>query len=976
MRGVDDRDRSGRRHGAVVRRCRWGLALLLSAAAPLALTGPAAAEPPATPVGAYVANGPVYDIARSAGRTFIGGDFTRVGRRFGAGVTLSFTGSRLAFPEVAGGEVRAAVSDGDGGWYIGGTFTHVGGQPHVALAHIEGDGSVDGNFIPVATLDGAPAQVNALAYSTTGPDAGWLYVGGRFDKIGRGGGEPRENLAALNGLDGRAHRDFGPVTRCPNVPSCSPAVRALALAQPTLQVENAPAPVPLLFVGGDFRQLGPSDGPPAIPGLGAVWGVGSREAVGSPNAGALLQNETGSTIWKVSDPGPSSVKALALPADLTASDVSFPIYVGGDLGTSFDAYSRLAAFQVRIDPATHAPAQLSRFSEWKPWANGTVRGVAATAGTIYFGGDFTTVGSPGVGPPHLASMGSIPRGVNNAWWNASSPAGPPTMGQPFGGGLPTPARAVASNGSTVFVGGRFDEGVRAFTTSGVTAPGWVAPVPDGPVATLATAGGALYAGGEFRALESRPRTGLAAFDSQGMLLDTWAPQLTSSTVDPPQVRALAASDSTVFVGGQFDSVAGATRKNLAAVDATSGALHGFQPAVTRAGGSPQVKALALVGSSLYVGGAFDHVGGASRGNLATVDAGSGSVSGWDPQANDIVYDVLPACGEVFVGGAFTKVGGQDRGRIAALDAGAGKATGWRADATGAVLALARSGSTIYAGGSFAHIGGLDREKLAGLNIRDARLTGLNPLSDGPVSAVAAQGGAVYAGGQFSSIGGQDRRNLAALDPGTGAALGWNPQPNAIVRALVLSGDAIYAGGDFQAVGATAQSAMATFGPGAGEPQPEACIGTLTTLDGQLGAAGSAVGGETVPRAATPGGTAPFARLSRVAVLPARLRVGRRALVLRFTLSRPARVRVLVQRRSFVRCKARPGRPTRRRCAVYRRFASLTVTGKRGVNRVTFRRQRIAGRRLSAGRYRALLSVLPVGGGTRNAPAYFRMTRRR
>ena len=82
------------------------------------------------------------------------------------------------------------VSDGAGGWFIGGDFSRIGAvaQQH---RHIRSDGQLDGGFDP-----GADGRVTALARS-----GGTVYVGGLFGRIG---GRQRRFLAALRASDGRA----------------------------------------------------------------------------------------------------------------------------------------------------------------------------------------------------------------------------------------------------------------------------------------------------------------------------------------------------------------------------------------------------------------------------------------------------------------------------------------------------------------------------------------------------------------------------------------------------------------------------------------------------------------------------------------------------------------------------------------------------------------------------------------------------
>ena len=80
------------------------------------------------------------------GILYVGGTFDHVGPRTGPGVPLdiSTASPMTGFPRVEGSYpftpfVYAAVSDGKGGWFIGGTFITVGGQGRQKLAHIASD---------------------------------------------------------------------------------------------------------------------------------------------------------------------------------------------------------------------------------------------------------------------------------------------------------------------------------------------------------------------------------------------------------------------------------------------------------------------------------------------------------------------------------------------------------------------------------------------------------------------------------------------------------------------------------------------------------------------------------------------------------------------------------------------------------------------------------------------------------------------
>jgi hypothetical protein len=105
-----------------------------------------------------------------------------------------------------------------------------------------------------------------------------------------------------------------------------------------------------------------------------------------------------------------------------------------------------------------------------------------------------------------------------------------------------------------------------------------------------------------------------------------------------------------------------------------------------------------------------------RNHIAALSAATGAATAWNPDAGGAsftgVFALAVSGSTVYVGGDFTSIGGQTRNCIAALDAATGVATAWNPNAAGRVLALAVSGSTVYAGGGFAHVGGETRKSFA------------------------------------------------------------------------------------------------------------------------------------------------------------------------------------------------------------------------------------------------------------------------
>lgn len=132
----------------------------------------------------------------------------------------------------------------------------------------------------------------------------------------------------------------------------------------------------------------------------------------------------------------------------------------------------------------------------------------------------------------------------------------------------------------------------------------------------------------------------------------------------------------VYVGGTFDKVRppGAepgrrevARKNFAAFDATTGAL--LPCAQSFSGGGNTVRALKASpnGEVLYVGGSFDKAGKTGVSSAVALNRADCSLrKEFRPDVSSYVRAIEVMGDSVYLGGDFTLVNGQDRERIAAL----------------------------------------------------------------------------------------------------------------------------------------------------------------------------------------------------------------------------------------------------------------------------------------------------------------------
>jgi Domain of unknown function (DUF5122) beta-propeller len=327
---------------------------------------------------------------------------------------------------------------------------------------------------------------------------------------------------------------------------------------------------------------------------------------------------------------------------------------------------------------------------------------------------------------------------------------------------------------------------------------------DGRVQAIARIGDWLYVGGSFTAVSGKPRAGLARINATSGAVDSsWTADVAGS------VLALAASPdgATLYVGGEFTSVAGVSRDNLAALSAATGAVTTWNPGPNRS-----VQALAVATDRVYVGGKFARIGGVARAKLAAVSAVTGAVDpAFTPNPDQWVAALRLADGRLFAGGFFTAIGGAGQAYLAELSPVTGAATGWRPSLTCPVYALdvvpATPDATVYVA-----CGGSGGSALAFSTSSNTRRWLVK--TNGNLHAVAYLDGAVYLGGHQTTVSGADRKKGAAVDAATGALTGWNPSFNSTygIWAMLVVDGRLWAGGDFTKVGTTRQLHLARFSP--------------------------------------------------------------------------------------------------------------------------------------------------------------------
>jgi uncharacterized delta-60 repeat protein len=266
--------------------------------------------------------------------------------------------------------------------------------------------------------------------------------------------------------------------------------------------------------------------------------------------------------------------------------------------------------------------------------------------------------------------------------------------------------------------------------------------------------GKILIGGSFTALgvwendslDQYPRHGIGRFNPDGSLDLTFNPG-TAGTV----VRSLAVQqDGRILVGGSFSLIGpggGMPRHNIARLNRDGSVDTTFDPGAG-GGPAPAVRALAAANSGIFVGGRFTALGGGGLGTIARGNVGRLQLSGAldtsfvpGPGAES-TSEPLPIVesllllpnGQIMLGGWAVAVAGAPR-HLARLNADGSLDVGFNPDPNGRVNTLAmQPDGRILVGGAFTSLGGEVRNRIARLGAPvpsrftdDPLIPGITPL---------------------------------------------------------------------------------------------------------------------------------------------------------------------------------------------------------------------------------------------------------
>ncbi len=404
-------------------------------------------------------------------------------------------------------------------------------------------------------------------------------------------------------------------------------------------------------------------------------------------------------------------------------------------------------------------------------------------GIVYIGGYFYNLG----GQSSRMLLGAVDSSAGNATnWNPSN-AGPSGS---FG-----VSQFIYAN-HQIYMCGSFSQlnGVNRICLAkmdenGIINTSWNpgATITGNGVSSICLYGGKLCAAGDFSSLGGQNRNNLVALDTATGLATSWVPATTGGSSN--NIRAVGASGSKIYIGGNFTSVGSKQISYLAALDTGTGAAYNWNPGLNNV-----VFDLTVCGSTVYAGGYLTAAGLTTRNNLAAIDLATGRLKSWNPNADGAVNALAFAKGRIYAGGSFSYIGGGYKPNLAFIDTSTGTSVqAIPAGAGGYVLALAVTGNRLYAAGNY----GLVAYNL----ITGSLINSFHPTFDySVVTSLCPSGNIIYGGGYFSTVNGQSHSMVAAFDTATDLPTSWSPILSGIsANAIAINGSKVYIGGQFSTV---------------------------------------------------------------------------------------------------------------------------------------------------------------------------------
>jgi hypothetical protein len=700
----------------------------------------------------YSPDGPINSIIAKGDTLIVGGNFNHVGKYTGGGALLSPNTDEpdLLFPKINGG-IKCSSSDGNGGFYILGSFfkeSENSNNSKTRIEHILANNTFEANF----SLTLSSPYINYILYHN-----GVLYIGS--DVPYTIDGQAVDKLAAIN------------VT-----------TKAIQSWIPALTVSVGNTAVNKIFAKGHTLYI--------IGNFSAVGGIVREDA-------AAIEIGTGTVrAW---NPRPNWVNYT------TYNDLVFyndKIVIGGSFDNaqlpSYTQYNcavidTLSGQSVNfLFGNNRIPLYYVAFVERLQIKDNTL--------FVYTSGTFDT---------RVTAINLITSGL--LWMKYFNNIAQPKdmvvidnslflMGSGFEKVYTTNQTNDPANFERDIIGG-----AKLDIATG-NLQNWFPDPTDwnqNLIWTMSASNNKIFIGGIFTHLNSLKRVGVYMYNTT---TETILPFKINFRYDYPAttVYSMKLSGENLYVGGGLSWQAQGDYSILG-FNVNSGTILNWYP--PKLGFIGQINAIEINDQFVFVGGIYltEPSGGLGRINLFAIDKATGLLNNWSPNPNSEVRGLNLYNNQLYVGGDFTTIAGQNRNRAASFNISNLSLTNWNPNANGKVYSIHPRSGTIWLGGEFSNVGGATRNLLAGVEPS----TGANSINSttnfwgSPVISLNSKGCKLFIGGFFQANNTSICNSLSFFDLNTNALIPTNnfcmtldAQSPSFIRNTAFIGNDLYFAGTF------------------------------------------------------------------------------------------------------------------------------------------------------------------------------------
>lgn len=573
----------------------------------------------------------VNAIASYNDQIIVGGNFQLMGPSTGNVVYLETANGKVLPNRYCpylkiDGSAFTAISDGSGGFYIGGSIFAVQGETRMGITHISPGCQVDRNFNPSIGYD---REIRAILIKGDS-----IYVGGYFTEWN--GNTNYKYLVKLNRYTGALEPEFN-----------------LQLDEVVFDLESD---MDAMYLCGTFTTVGGllrsslakysfasgsvvSSFNPGVTSGSCVDLYYGSDANGSPNLYAVGDLAIAPRLNALSV-YPDGTPTTWIPnINLNVNSVQQygnSIYLGGQFSTvNGSAVSNL----VSVNNSTGATVN-SNYA-----VNDVVASVQVVENTLYLSGSFTSVKS--VPRNYVAAM-DLPSETVTAF----DPNYDYVMSNPG-------ARFVSAGNGVVLVAS-FRSTVNVVSRSNFAVideytgkPIEGTPYFDLPIKVLHRIDNRLFVGGEFTSVQGQTKNGMVVLDLPHYTINPSSPTIAGSTYD---VRSMTSDESRIYaVGNGILTVNGLTRRNAFALNLGDLSVTNWNPDLNGDGNT-----VLLVRDLIFIGGGFLGMNAdATTYRYQAVDKINGTKQLLPSSSvfpNDAVNTQTLVGDRIFLGGAFTSIG--------------------------------------------------------------------------------------------------------------------------------------------------------------------------------------------------------------------------------------------------------------------------------------------------------------------------------